>query len=256
MHWDAEEYDHDHGFVAKYGENLLQFVPDCNAILDIGSGTGELTRLLTHKATFVRGIDSSWEMVKQAKLQFPQLDVMQANILTYEDAHRYDVVFSNAVFHWIPPKDQNLLLAQITKLMQPNGLLIAEFGGAYNIEYICDAFKHSLAHYGLRSSLNFFFPHAKPYQELLEQHGFEVKRLSHYYRPTQLADGHHGLANWLRQFFATDLDPLPEVVQKAIIDNTYAQLAPILWKDGYWQADYWRMQVVAQLTTPSDFTDF
>lgn len=39
---------------------------------------------------------------------------------------QFDVVFSNAVFHWI--KDHDTLLQNVRKVLKPNGWLVCEFG--------------------------------------------------------------------------------------------------------------------------------
>lgn len=249
MRWDAELYTKRHQFVSEYGESLLNYVPECDAILDVGCGTGELTQKLCRKATYVRGVDRSEAMTQKAKEQFPNLDVIPEDILHYQDAHRYDVVFSNAVFHWIPQQDQPQLLTKIGQLLKKQGLLIAEFGGAYNIEAILNAFKCALRTKGVTSQLHFYFPDPRTYQQLLEQQGFTIKRLSHYYRPTPLQNGYHGLPTWLRQFFAQDLENFSEQEQEEIIQQTCRKVMPCLWNGATWVADYWRMQVIASRNT-------
>ncbi|MFD1672996.1 class I SAM-dependent methyltransferase [Agrilactobacillus yilanensis] len=246
MHWDAEGYRKNQQFVAKYGTALLEDVPECDAILDVGCGTGVLTKQLCRKATFVRGIDQSAAMVRVAKSQFPNLDITVGDILQYHDAHRYDVVFSNAVFHWISRRQQGQLLAKVHQLLKQQGLLVAEFGGAYNIDQIYQAFVSVLKTYAIKSKLHFYFPDPRTYQKLLIQQGFLIKKLNHYYRPTPLENGYHGLPSWLAQFFEADLVQLPEAQQTEIIQKTCDKLMPKLWDGTSWVADYWRLQVVAQ----------
>lgn len=45
--------------------------------------------------------------------------------------NEFDVVFSNAVFHWI--SDHDTLLKNVHKVLKPQGLLVCEFGAAGNI---------------------------------------------------------------------------------------------------------------------------
>ena len=71
MKWNAELYDQNHAFVYQYGEGLLDLLdakPD-ERILDLGCGTGHLTKLIKDKGASVIGIDSSAEMIAQAKVE-------------------------------------------------------------------------------------------------------------------------------------------------------------------------------------------
>ena len=47
----------------------------------------------------------------------------------YHLKSQFDVVFSNAVFHWI--KDHENLLDNIHKVLKPKGLLVCEFGAQW-----------------------------------------------------------------------------------------------------------------------------
>lgn len=112
VHWNAELYDRKHNFVAQYGKNLLHFIPQApqQTILDLGCGTGTLTAKLQAYGQ-VTGIDASQDMITKAQQDFPQLHFLVGNGLTLPATPQYDVIFSNAVFHWIP--DHPTLLVHI-----------------------------------------------------------------------------------------------------------------------------------------------
>ncbi|KRM77041.1 class I SAM-dependent methyltransferase [Secundilactobacillus collinoides] len=112
MKWNAEQYETQNAFVFKYGANLLDQVPKtATSVLDVGCGTGDLTDQLRQKGCAVLGIDQSAEMIAEAEKLYPETSFEQQDITTMPIVHTYDVVFSNAVFHWIT--DQNQLLSQI-----------------------------------------------------------------------------------------------------------------------------------------------
>ena len=113
MDWNAALYRKSHGFVAEYGKNLLACVPEDagQCILDFGCGTGELTAALARKAGQVIGVDQSAAMIRAARAKYPgpEYHVLDAAGLAVQGwTARFDLVFSNAVFHWI--QDQDALL--------------------------------------------------------------------------------------------------------------------------------------------------
>lgn len=110
MKWDSKLYDNKHSFVAEYGKGLLEFVPvdKEQRILDLGCGTGVLTEQLLKYAGYVLGVDGSEDMVAKAKENYPDIDFEVNDALKLPYSNEWDVVFSNAVFHWI--LDHDLLL--------------------------------------------------------------------------------------------------------------------------------------------------
>ena len=55
-----------------------------------------------------------------------------------------------------------------------------------------------------------------------------------------------GLANWMRQFFAGQLEALPEQTGQALLARAEELARPKLWDGGHWTADYRRLQAVAR----------
>ena len=119
--WNAVLYDSKHDFVAEYGKGLLEFVSENKnqSILDLGCGTGTLTVQLSNFADIVIGVDSSASMIAKAKKQYSNMQFVVCDALALPFEKRFDVVFSNAVFHWIA--DYDALLKQIHKVSKPNG---------------------------------------------------------------------------------------------------------------------------------------
>ncbi|WP_237051147.1 class I SAM-dependent methyltransferase [Loigolactobacillus backii] len=226
-------------------QNLLAELPKTpQHIIDIGCGTGTLTNEIARAGHQVVGIDQSANMIKQARAKFPQLDLQIKNVLLpVMQTERYDVVFSNAVFHWI--KDQDKLLQNIFTLLKANGQLICEFGAAGNIARIQQAFQHELTQLDREYHSPFFFPTRLDYATLLRSHQFKVEEITVYDRPTVLAGGAAGLKNWIEQFFATDLFKLSQAKQTLIIHNMVQNLKDSLWKQDHWEADYRHIKVRA-----------
>ncbi|KRM97112.1 methyltransferase domain protein [Liquorilactobacillus aquaticus DSM 21051] len=244
MEWNADDYDHKHDFVFKYGEKLLDYLPsEANKVLDIGCGTGELTAQIAARGYEVKGIDQSENMVQKAQLNFPNLDFVQGDILKMSLAKEsFDTVFSNAVFHWI--NDQPKLVERIHTMLKPGGLLICEFGAKGNIDAISTAFSIELNLLGKTYQSPFYFPSVSEYTALLKQNNFEIITAYEYARPTTLKDGYSGLRNWVKQFFATDLAKLDN--SDTVLEHLEDNLKDKLWKEDHWEADYRRIRVVAK----------
>lgn len=247
MEWNSALYDKQHDFVAEYGKGLLEFVPknDEQAILDLGCGTGVLTARLADLCNRAVGVDSSQSMIEKAKKQFNNIEFMVCDALALPFENEFDVVFSNAVFHWI--SDHDMLLKSIRKVLKPQGLLICEFGAKGNIAAIENAFTKACNSLGYGYEPKFNFPMAEDFGKLLENNGFVIDRIYDYDRPTVLKDGEKGLVNWMKQFYASELAAMPEKIQAMVYEKVEELTRGILWNGEEWVADYQRLRVIAHI---------
>jgi trans-aconitate methyltransferase len=246
MEWDAKKYNTSHDFIFKYGANLFESLPkESKRILDIGCGTGQLTKQMADLGHDVTGIDQSANMIAQAKASFPELTFLQEDILKPSKQQReYDIAFSNAVFHWIP--DQDLLLKQIYRRLAPDGELLCEFGAAGNVALIRAAFGEELQTLGYAFKEPFCFTPIDEYRQLLTANQFDILFIQEYDRPTPLKSGKLGLREWLQQFYPTELDRLTIEQKEQLFQNIEQKLAPKLWHEDHWEADYRRLKFKAQ----------
>lgn len=249
MKWDSRLYDAKHQFVSEYGMGLLEFVPEdkTKKILDIGCGTGTLTEKLAKRCSCVRGIDSSSDMIETARQQFKDISFDVMDVLNLPYIEEWDIVFSNAVFHWIADHDQ--LLANIRRALKPGGRLICEFGAEGNIQTIEKGFSSILGEFGYLYHSRFNFPSMEGFQVLLQKNGFVTERIYDYDRPTPLQDGERGLVNWARQFFASDLEPMTGEEQERVLHALEDRTRETLWNGREWVADYKRLRVIAHVAS-------
>ncbi len=245
--WDSKLYDQSQDFVSAYGKALINELPTEKGlnILDLGCGTGDLSHeimLLRHQ---VLGIDASPSMIQLAQEKYPSIEfrVKDATQLNFQNF--FDVVFSNATFHWIA--EQDVLLSVIRQSLKPNGYLICEFGAQGNIEQLCRAFDQALQKRGARYITPFFFPSDQEYTQLLNKAGFEIETLYSFSRPTILPHGAAGLGYWMQQFFSTRLQEYSEQEQAEIIQDCEQQLQPTLFNGKEWVADYRRLRIKAKI---------
>lgn len=247
MEWNSTLYDKKHDFVAEYGKGLLESVPknDEQAILDLGCGTGILTVQLAELCNKVIGVDSSQSMIDKAKEQFGNIEFMVCDALALPFENEFDVVFSNAVFHWI--SDHDALLKNIHKVLKPQGLLVCEFGANGNIATIENAFEKTCNNLGYNYEPKFNFPTVENFGKLLENNGFIIDRIYDYDRPTVLKDNEQGLVNWMKQFFASELAVMPEYMQAMVFEQVEELTRNILWNEEEWVADYRRLRAIAHI---------
>ncbi|MFL6212591.1 MAG: methyltransferase domain-containing protein [Blastocatellia bacterium] len=96
-------------------------------VVDLGCGTGELTRVLhqTLKASDTLGLDSSAAMLAKSEsfagdgLHFERRDIDE-----FAEQGDYDLIFSNAALHWLP--DHESLLANLTRALKAGGQLAVQ----------------------------------------------------------------------------------------------------------------------------------
>jgi len=247
--WDAAAYDGKHSFVWKYGADVVELLaPQAGErVLDLGCGTGHLTKMIASSGAEVVGMDNSPRMIEQARGLYPDLRFEIGDGESFHFPDPFDAVFSNAAIHWM--KDQPGVAACIRRALRPGGRFIAEFGGKGNLRKIHRALYRAIASRGHNVEQTLeewkYYPSIGEYASLLEQQGFHVTYASHFERPTPLEGGVEGLRNWMQVFANNLLDALPEDAREDCIKEVEESLSPVLLRDGTWHADYRRIRVRA-----------
>jgi trans-aconitate 2-methyltransferase len=92
-------------------------------VVDLGCGPGNSTALLADRwpDAHIEGIDSSPEMIRQARESGVKAEWSVANIADWTASAPYDVVYSNAALHWVG--DQASLLPRLMRSVRPDGAL-------------------------------------------------------------------------------------------------------------------------------------
>lgn len=91
-------------------------------IVDLGCGTGKLTRVLhdSLQAKSTLGIDSSPAMLQESiSFVAPTLRFEEREISSFEPKEKYDLIFSNAALHWVP--DHVAVIKRLPKYLEKNG---------------------------------------------------------------------------------------------------------------------------------------
>jgi trans-aconitate 2-methyltransferase len=200
MPWSPEHY---HQFqnerFAPFNDLLaLVKIRERLRVVDLGCGTGELTRKLADKlpGSEVVGIDSSPEMLEQAREQSRDgLSFEPGSIETVEGA--WDLIFSHAAIHWID--DHRLLIPRLLSLLKPDGQLVVQIPSNHGhathtliMEIAAEEpFRTALGGWNRKSPVLSI----SEYAELLHQHGgIEITVFEKVY--PSLLDNSDALAQW------------------------------------------------------------
>jgi trans-aconitate 2-methyltransferase len=128
--WDPAQYDR---YRAERAQPFYDLMRLCRGkkglrVVDLGCGTGELTRELHRhlKATSTRGIDSSAAMLAASGEHVePGLSFSHGDIASFPaDDERFDLVFSNAALQWVD--DHAPLFARLWSAVADGGQLAVQ----------------------------------------------------------------------------------------------------------------------------------
>lgn len=127
--WSPEQYER---FAAQRREPfddlcvLIERAPGMR-VVDLGSGTGALTAELHERlgAAETLGIERSPSMLERSRrLERPGLRFVAGDVGELSDEARWDLVFSNAVLHWLP--DHPALFRRLARAVAPGGQLAVQ----------------------------------------------------------------------------------------------------------------------------------
>lgn len=128
MTWDPDHYlrFRDHRY--RPGLELIARIPlsDPRVIVDLGSGTGELTAVLRDRwlTASIVGVDSSTEMIERAARDHPSVSWHNTDISVWEPDGEVDLIFSNAALHWLD--DHEALFTRLRSYLSPAGVLAVQ----------------------------------------------------------------------------------------------------------------------------------
>jgi len=127
LSWDVDQYERFKNERAQPFRDLAALIePRPNMrIVDLGCGTGELTRELHEQlaASETLGIDSSESMLQKASPS-GTLHFQLGDIASFTADRPFDLVFSNAALHWIP--NHEWLFTHFMLLLAPKGQLAVQ----------------------------------------------------------------------------------------------------------------------------------
>lgn len=119
----------------RAARELLARVPlaQPQRVVDLGCGPGNSTALLRERwpAAQLTGVDSSPEMLARARRDAPDVDWVCADAAGYVPAAPADLLFANAVFHWVP--DHATLFPALLERLRPGGVLAVQMPESFDL---------------------------------------------------------------------------------------------------------------------------
>ncbi|MFA5097891.1 MAG: malonyl-ACP O-methyltransferase BioC [Candidatus Margulisiibacteriota bacterium] len=126
----AKTYDRYAGVQQQAAQKLIGMLPEsAHQILDIGCGTGLLTKMLRGKYRSARiyALDISDEMILEAKKKVGDAEYIVADAEEFSSAAPFDLIVSNAAFQWF--RDLEKALLSFKELLGPGGRMMFSIFG-------------------------------------------------------------------------------------------------------------------------------
>ncbi|MEX0268803.1 trans-aconitate 2-methyltransferase [Leptolyngbyaceae cyanobacterium UHCC 1019] len=228
LQWNAEDYAKSSSAQTAWAHELitkLKFSGN-ETVLDVGCGDGKMTAELARRLPngFVLGIDSSTEMVDFAAAEHLQpaianLQFVCMDARKIESNRTFDVVFSNAVLHWVD--DHPAFLRGASQVLRSSGKLVISCGGKGNADDVVRVFEALIQQstwqpYFTNFQFPYFFYSPDKYGAWLPEFDFQPVRLE--LVPKDMTHlGKEGLASWIRTTWMPYIHRVPEVRREELI---------------------------------------
>lgn len=247
IQWNAEKYTKDFEFVHQYGEAVLDLIdaPKESLVADLGCGNGALSEKIAQRGYRVIGIDASNEMIETARRLHPEILFEISDALEFQLSEKADVIFSNAVFHWIDADKQDQLVENISAQIKEGGYLVCEFGGKGCAEQVHASLEQIFKKHGKTYQRTFYFPTIGEYAQILERHDLYPEYAVLFDRPTEQKT-ENGLEDWIRMFDRKPFEGIDEKEKSEIIREAEQDLKPVLFHNGKWYIYYVRIRIKAR----------
>ncbi|GAB3769891.1 methyltransferase domain-containing protein [Spirosoma horti] len=191
--------------VENANRNLLTYLRPGLTVLDVGCGSGAITRSIAEKtgpSGRVLGIDPSPTLIEQAKQQastIPGLSFQQADVYTFDTTERFDLVTCARTLQWLARPEAALITMK--RLVKPGGhLAILDFNHEKitwtpeppeAMQLFYDAFLRWRQDAGFDNAI------ADNLTELMHRIGFPTVQVTEQFERTQKSEPDFGIASRL-----------------------------------------------------------
>jgi trans-aconitate 2-methyltransferase len=147
-YWNAEVYERIGTPMRRWAQQVIDDLAlrGDETVLDAGCGSGSVTFDLLEKLPRgkIYAVDASPQMIEKITASINErsetrITPIQASLTDFELPEPVDVIFSNAVLHWIP--DDDALFSCLLRAAKPGARFRAQCGGGDNIRRLLTAVK-------------------------------------------------------------------------------------------------------------------
>lgn len=243
--WDATTYDRISTPQQRWAAEQLHRLDlrGDETVLDAGCGSGKVTAELVERLPrgTVYAVDAAPSMVQHTRILLGErVTALCQDLAELALPEPVDVIFSNATFHWLP--DHDALFAALHRNLKPGGRLVAQCGGAGNIESVRLAAETVMASEPFATHFAAWprpwtYATAEQTAERLTTAGFVDVQTWLVERPTPMDDAREFMQSVC---LVRHLDPLPAALREGFVDAVMDELhAPPL------TFDYVRLNMIA-----------
>lgn len=225
--WDASQY-------LKFGDertipvrDLLSKVPltTPKVIVDLGCGPGNSTAVLAERYpdANITGVDTSPDMLAKARSALPDRTFEHGDLMTYKPDSSVNLLFSNAVFHWLSPDQRIPTMIRLIESSASGSVLALQVpDNRYEPSHTSmrEAARLENSEAGLEDSnaLNYAFPSAEDLYNSLSPLCSRLDIWRTVY--SHVLPNHEAVVEWVK---ATGLkpfiDPLSDIKRKAYLQR-------------------------------------
>jgi trans-aconitate 2-methyltransferase len=229
--WNADEYARHSTAQEIWAKELLQKLKlkTHENVLDLGCGDGKITAEIANLIIdgSAVGVDSSESMINLARAKYPpkkyknlSFMIMDAKRLMFDE--KFDVVFSNAVLHWVD--DHSEVLEGINRSLKPGGRFLIQTGGTGNAAAAFETVKKMASlddwlPYLKDAESPYNFLSDKDYERLIPEKGFKPLRIE-LLKKDMIHDGIEGLKGFIRTTWLPFTTRIPEEKREQFIAET------------------------------------
>ncbi|GAB1316370.1 hypothetical protein MFIFM68171_06580 [Madurella fahalii] len=109
-----------------------EYNPKC--VIDLGCGPGNSTEILAARfpGAKITGVDSSPAMLTKARATLPDVEFTHGDVRTYLPDPQTDLLFSNAVFHWLRTRERIPTITRLLLALRDGGILALQMPNNYD----------------------------------------------------------------------------------------------------------------------------
>lgn len=228
--WDAQDYARHSASQLEWARQLLSklHLKGDEYLLDLGCGDGKVTAEIAKSIPggLVIGIDNASSMINLANAnfptsKFPNLKYIRASIETLPFCEKFNVIFSNAAFHWI--KNHKVILKEIAYCLREEGRVLIQMGGKGNAAKAISVMDELLQFEPWKQYFkNFRFPYAfytpEDYRKWIAQAGLQLIR-SELLEKDMQHGGAEVMAGWIRTTWLPYTERIPEKKREGFVQE-------------------------------------